>query len=462
MRAVIYCRVSSDTSNIGRSVTEQEAECRALCEREGWTVADVLVDNDRGASRYSRKDRPAYRKLQRVLQEGDALVTWEASRAQRDLAAYVQLRDLCVDRNVLWCYSGRIYDLSRGDDRFITGLDALLSEKEVEEIRNRVLRGVRANLAAGRPHGKLPYVYRILRDPVTGEPLERVPDEETAPIVREMARRTLAGEAMYSIVADLNARGISGPRPGRDGQPVLWLPAVARRMIENPTYAGLRTHRGEVTGPATWQGLITVDEHQRIKSIFADPKRRTNHRGSAPRWLLSGIAVCSVCGATVRRQKNRGYGTYSCVAGFCVSRVIEPTDALVVESVLRRLESVDVIEHLTEQDSVAADARVELEALRTRLDAFTDSAAAGEVSPAALARIEQRLRPQIVEAERRVRAAFSSPIVAELAGPHARTRWVELSLEDQRAVVKALATVRILKTRRRRTFDPASVEITWN
>ncbi len=461
VRAVIYCRVSNDPNASGRSVTEQEAECRALCERNGWTVADVLVDNDRGASRYSRKDRPAYRKLRRVLQEGDALVTWEASRAQRDLGAYVQLRELCVERRVLWCYSGRVYDLSRGDDRFTTGLDALLAEKEVDQTRDRVLRGVRANLAAGKPHGKLPYGYRILRDAESGEAIDRVPDEAMAPIVREMARRTLAGEAMYAIVNDLNARGIPGPRPGRDGEPVAWLPAVARRMIENPTYAGLRTHRGEVTGPATWQGLLTVDEHERIKAIFADPKRRSNHRGSAPRWLLSGIAECGVCGTGVRRQKNRGYGTYVCPDSFCVSRGVESVDGLVVESVLRRLESVDVVEHLGEQDSAAADARAELEALRARLEAFTDSAADGELTPAALARIEQRLRPQIAEAERQVRASFSSPLVAELAGPHARTRWAELSIEDRRSVVKAIATVRILKSRPRRTFDPSTVEITW-
>jgi DNA invertase Pin-like site-specific DNA recombinase len=37
-RAIIYTRVSKDPKQLGRSVGEQEAECRAIAEREGWHV----------------------------------------------------------------------------------------------------------------------------------------------------------------------------------------------------------------------------------------------------------------------------------------------------------------------------------------------------------------------------------------------------------------------------------------
>ncbi|MBM4646637.1 recombinase family protein [Rhodococcus hoagii] len=68
----------------GRSVIRAGAECRAICQREGWDVAEVLSDNDVGASRFSRvKYRPAYERLKQVLQAGDVLVLWEASRARR-------------------------------------------------------------------------------------------------------------------------------------------------------------------------------------------------------------------------------------------------------------------------------------------------------------------------------------------------------------------------------------------
>src|SRR4051812_20914725 len=244
MRAVIYTRVSSDPNDRGRSVAEQEAECRSVCQREGWEVMDVYSDNDRSASRYATKDRPEFRRLITFVESGgaDVLVTWEASRAQRDMDAYLRLRDLCERRGVLWSYSGRTYDLAESTDRFSTGLDALLAERESDETRKRVLRAVRANADKGRPHGRLLYGYRREYDPATRELVGQVPDDETAPVVREAARRVLAGETPYSVAQDFNRRGVPTPTGGGRG----WDLTQIKRLCVNPGYAGKRVHRGKV------------------------------------------------------------------------------------------------------------------------------------------------------------------------------------------------------------------------
>ena len=49
-RGVIYTRVSSDPNDRGRSVAEQETECRAVCQRNDWQVVAVFSDNDRSAT----------------------------------------------------------------------------------------------------------------------------------------------------------------------------------------------------------------------------------------------------------------------------------------------------------------------------------------------------------------------------------------------------------------------------
>ncbi|WP_032389258.1 recombinase family protein [Rhodococcoides fascians] len=461
MRAILYTRVSSDPSGRGRSVHEQEVECRAVCEREGWDVAEVLTDNDIGASRWSGKKRPAYRELDRVLQSGDVLVTWEASRAQRDLKAYVELRDLCAARGVQWSYSGRTYDLTRGDDRFTTGLDALLSEKEAELTRERVLRGVRANATAGKPHGKLPFGYRIVRDPDTGESLGRIPDEATAPVVREIVRRLLEGEALYAICKDFDHRDIPGPRPRRDGQPVKWNPITMRKIAESPTYAALRVHKGVVTGPATWEPLISRADHDAILALLADPNRRMSP-GPKPAWLLTGIGYCGACGAHIRRIKNRGHHSYTCNAQFCVSRKTNDVDRLVSEALIRRLEKPDLIDIINAATDDGSDALVEARALRARLDSFTDKAADGELSASALARVEAKLLPQIDAAERRARSLTMPPIVAAFAGPDAREKWNVADFEHKRALVRALVKVEIMPVGKgRRSFDPDAVRLTF-
>ena len=463
VRAIIYCRVSSDPRQRGKSVTEQESDCRAVASTHGWDVGEVLVDNDRGASRYSRGQRPAYERLAHILAPGDVLVTWEASRAQRDLSAYLQLRELCASRGVLWCYSGKIHDLNAGDDRFVTGLDALLAEKEVEQTRDRVLRAVRANAAAGKPHGKLPYGYMIVRDPVTGESVDRVPDPDTAPIVREIVKRVLDGDSLYALCKELNERGVPGPRPKRDGSVAPWISVTMRKIIDSPTYAGLRVHKGEVVGKATWEPLISLDEHERILALLADPTRLTQ-RGSEPRWLLSGIATCGVCGGRMNRQRNRNYDTYICREHFCAARKIETADAYVVEHVMRYLENHHLADNLGSQDDEYAAAVEEVRVLQRRLDAFTDSAADGDVTPASLARIEAKLRPQIEAAERRARSLIQSPIVAQMVGAGARERWEVLSIRDRRELIRALVDVRIMRVgagRRSKASLTEGFELTW-
>ena len=61
----------------------QEADCRALAERLGWTIVAVHADNDLSA--YSGKPRPGYLALLADLRAGaaDAVVCWHTDRLHR-------------------------------------------------------------------------------------------------------------------------------------------------------------------------------------------------------------------------------------------------------------------------------------------------------------------------------------------------------------------------------------------
>jgi len=441
-------------------VIEQEEDCRAVCGRNGWEVVEVFRDNDRSASRYATKDRPEHRKLIKFIAAGEAdvLVTWEASRAQRDLAAYARLRDLCERHSVRLSYSGRTYDMTESDDRFSTGLDALLAERESDQTRKRVLRAVRANADKGRPHGKLLYGYRREYDPQTGELVRQIPDDETAEIVREAASRVLGGETPYSVAQDFDRRGIPTPRKG-----MRWDLTQVKRLCINPGYAGKRVHRGQVIGDAAWPPILDEATHLALVAKLGDPRRRTM-RDSAIKHLLSGVAVCGVCNGRIRVQKNRGFLAYLCVDGFHVSRNEDDVDEFVTEVVLARLERPDLADVLAESrdDDGTAVALAEAREKRARLEGFYDAAAAGELTPAALSRIEARLLPEIDAADRRARAAVTSPLVGDTAGPDARKRWAKLTLPQRREIISTLMTVRIMPTvRGSRVFRPESIAITW-
>ncbi|MFD4438104.1 recombinase family protein, partial [Bacillus safensis] len=341
MRALIYARVSSDPTSRGRSVADQITDCREVCERNGWSIVDELQDNDIGASRWSGKDRPEYRRLCQMLDDVDVLVTWEASRAHRDLAAYIELRDLCAEHDVQLCYSGQVYDLTRGDDRFRTGLDALLSENEAEKIRDRVLRGLKSRAAAGEPHGKIPYGYKAALDE-DGHRI-RVPHPDEAAALRDAAKLVRAGVTLRSIVQQFDATD----RPNR-GKP--WNAVDLRRRLLSPTYAGIRVHHGTQV-PATWEAIFTDEEFSAVGAILTDPDRLTQH-GSDPVHLLTGIAVCGVCGTPMGRRKNRGSGTssYTCPERFCVTRAKSIVDPFVEAVIVARLSQPDVQDALRSGD----------------------------------------------------------------------------------------------------------------
>ncbi|VFA94730.1 Recombinase [Nocardia farcinica] len=466
LEAIVYARVSDNRGGRSRSVDQQLAAGRRECERRGWVISKEIIDDDKGASRYSRAKRTGYEALlEQELRPGRVLVTWESSRAQRDLRAYIRLREICEETGALWCYDGQVYDMRDPRDRHRTGQDALDDELEVEKTRKRVLRDMRANAEAGRPHGKVAYGYRIVRDPRSGRAIDRVPDELTAPIVREIAERVLAGEAIRSIATDLNRRGIPAPRPirkgPRAGQPGQWITQTITSLIKSPTYAGLRTVRGEVVREGTWQPILTREQHERIVALLSDPSRRTQ-RGTSPRWLLSYIATCGECGGTIARLKPRGHDMYTCITNQCVGRAVSYVDKLVEEAIIQRLESPDVLALLSSDDQAASEAYEEARTLRERLDSFIDQAAEGALSAQALARIEAKLRPQIAAAERRARAAISSPLVAELAGPHARSTWQTLTMPQKREVVRALVEIRIWKARKgMRRVNPRYIHLRW-
>jgi DNA invertase Pin-like site-specific DNA recombinase len=477
LRALIYDRVSNDPDGRGLSVADQDSENRAFCARQGYDVVGSIVDNDRSASRRSKQARPGYAEVRERLAAGgvDVLVCWESSRAQRDLKAYVQVRELCEQHGVLFAYKGRTYDLSRPDDRFSTGLDALLDERYADEVHERVMRGVRSRVAAGRPHGKIPFGYKREYDPTSGAPLRQLVDEDTAPIVREMVARVLAGEGLYTICRDFNERGVITPQGHRDERrhvvrddPRGWTPGKLRAQVKNPAIAGIRVANKEKVGPGDWPGIISVVEHQQVTALLADPTRRMQ-RGTEPKHLLSGIAECGVCGARCRRTVNRGKPNYICHGvnydnRACVARRQEPLDAFVRQVVVAWLDRPDALAAFQPaDDDGVADAGRELAEAQATLAEFEEAAAAGSVSAASFARIEQGLLERIEAARRRAVPMVVPRVVADLVG-HAEETWPDLPLRVRRLAITTVCRVIIHKPVRPRgaaPFDPSTVEIRW-
>lgn len=457
-KALIYTRVSTDRAQ-GRSPAEQEAEARHLCQREGWEVAEVVTDSA-GASRHSKGRRAGWKRAQDLVADGavDVLVTWEASRAARDLAAYAALRELCATTGTAWSYSGRTFDMAESGDRFTTGLDALLAEREADETANRVRRAMRSNAASGRPHGRRLYGYQRIYDDTTGQLAGQTEHPDEAPVVRRIFSDYLGGSGVRTVAARLNADGIT------TGTGARWNDSQVRRVLVNPAYVSRRVHRGEVVGDGDWPALIDVDRFERVQArLVAQRTSTTRQRGTAR--LLTGVGRCGVCGGKVGAGHDRTRRKmYSCRTGFCVARDLVKLDEFVTAVVLARLARPDVTEALAgaAPDPAVEAARREADKLRGQLDEAVDQFAAGKLTATTLAKVEARLLPRVEEAERRARNALV-PIELDVPTANLEDWWDALAGEIRREVVATLlAAVVILPTvKGSRTFDPHAIRIEW-
>ncbi len=181
--------------------------------------------------------------------------------------------------------------------------------------------------------------------------------------------------------------------------------------------------------------------------------------------MLSGLVRCGACGGPLTAQEKKTQSAaYRCRKGFHVSRRQEDVDELVSAVIVARLTRPDLLELLAADsgDDGASAAATEAAEKQVRLDGFYDAAAAGELTPAALARIEAKLLPEIESARRRAVRVAQSPLLLEVTGADADARWAGLSLEQKREVINLLCVVKVWPTGRgRRTFDPGTVQIEW-
>lgn len=453
-----YLRVSVDRSGRARSNAEQHDDFTRDAERQGWRLHPEPYADTVSASRYSSKRRDGFEALTADLAAdrfgAQVLALWEVARGGRREGDWVGLVELCERRSVqIWISThGRLYDPANPRDRRSLLEDAIDAAYESAKTSGRVRRAAAANAVQGKPHGRVNFGFRREYDPRTGRLLAQVPDETTAPLVREVFGRFLAGEPLRRIAMDFEARGIVNGRSKPHSQQAL------RNLLVTPAYAGLRAHnpgrqgvRGIVEGStklvaAEWSGLVTPADFWQVQEILSDPARVTR-RGGRAEYLLSGVVPCDSCGAAISVRHRRGQtvrAEYRCGAHGCATIAMVDLDALVVDLVTEYLARDDVYEALAAAQGAQGEelsrVRDELATVRAEALALADSVGRGELSVSLAARAEPRLLSRVAELEQRERELVSPGRLAQLLppGPDVRARWERLEIPARREVLRIL------------------------
>jgi DNA invertase Pin-like site-specific DNA recombinase len=471
LRAAIYDRVSKDKRRDARSVEEQKIANISRCGLHGWTVSEIFTDNDRSASRYARQGRPDWERLLEALADGsfDVLVMWEPSRGGRELQGWSEMLNLCQEQGVLVHITShdQTYDVRKPRDRRSLAEDGVDSEYESGKISERIRRGTRARAVEGRPHGPARYGYRRVYDSATGNLIGQVIEPEEAAVIRQMAAWAISGVTLEGIAHRLNARRVPAPRGEH------WQAGPIKRRLIHPAYIGYRVHHEERIKSETWFPPILEEHvHYMLVAKLTNPARG-GPRPSAVKHLLTGIAVCGICGSKMKPAIRDGKPRYCCRAvneeGRIASHLVRAearVDAYVESLAIAVLQQPDALAAMSgaRESTRLGEVLLRLEKERAELDAFYTLAEAGALSAEGLARVERARLPRIREIEGEAQSIQFVPQVRHLVqdGPeYVPARWAALELAQRRDIISAFFTVEILPVGARRLFtDEESVRVT--
>lgn len=494
-RAWLYGRVSRDDQD-GRSCDEQLAIGKRECKRDQVEVVGVYRDDDRSASQWARQKREDWQRLVSDLKAharpGDRLWGWEISRWTRERSMWAQLTQVAQEKKMYFWVDGKLFDANDSNDMFFLDIMVAKSVAEVGDTRKRILRDVEAVAEAGRPTGWPGYGYRYAYDPETGDLLDQVIVPEEAAVLKEAARRVLAGEGPTAVAADFNRRRIPNSIGYVAGQTMPngkvskgWTAATVMSMLKRPSIMGKRSHKGKIIEDGGWTPIVAPADWYDLQGRFGSlPADEAASRDGRARHLLSGIGVCGVCGGRVYAQKTRsggshakGFLAYRCMGHFqggrtgCVTRKRDLIDAFVEEAVLDFFSQPDVLD-LFAGDEVGEEEveanRAQVARLKAELSELYADVRARRVTREMAQASEAGIREELERLEGAVAPRRVDPLARALAGGSREAVagvWGAWSLEQRRKALRAVTEqIRVLpagRTGRRRLSAEESVRVFW-
>lgn len=317
-RAGLYVRLS--TVKVTEQATDDAAERqedrgRAFCTAKGWDVAKVY-DTDVDVSAYrapGQKAPPRRQGFEQALADIaagsiDALVCFKLDRLVRDHGDFERVLAVCERHGAVLASVTESFDTSTPHGEMAARMTVSFGRLESQTIGLRV--AAQREQAAGRglpaPGGWPTFGYRYI--PKTDQAPARyeiIPEQ--AELIREAARRVLAGKSLNSIARDFDRRGVVTAAPHRkpERQAKAFYTRRLKRILVNPAIAGIRAYRGKELRAATWDPILDRPTWERVRAVLLAPERQ---RGGHPReWPMASLAVCGCPGCTPPKRPERAH-----------------------------------------------------------------------------------------------------------------------------------------------------------
>jgi DNA invertase Pin-like site-specific DNA recombinase len=310
MRAIIYCRTSSDDeSGDDKSIPQQAADCIRLCKEQGYTVLGTVKEPNRSGRLYPEgaavasmdkaiiaytktmphKTRAGLAKVMALMPQADVIVIRDNERLARPLSdsflAQFLTQEFTAAKIKIHSIMDGLKDPSDWETQFLgairsmpldreTRKRAALSKARVQEIRD-----------SGKWRTCRFFGYRNV-----GKNVEII--REQADVVIQIFQWILGGVNLAQIV-----RRLETAAPDRS-----WTRNVLAILVDKPEYAGkCRDSRGRMIDSKAYPALVSFRDWQAVQKWRSKNKARvgrpTKVIGGHP---LSGLVLCGYCGTRMQ------------------------------------------------------------------------------------------------------------------------------------------------------------------
>lgn len=329
--ATLYVRLSREAAAENLSRDGMLDDVRGLASSLGLRVVGEHVDDGLSGAIRNRPEFVAW--LDDVREERAAVaIAWHVDRMTRE---GVNVAALILDAvegkdpttGAVVRQPARLLDCkgldSAGDEtsfriRFVIAAEIARAERERMKDRQRAAKA-RARVA-GRFHGgSPPFGWKAARDADGGAVL--VVAHEEAEVIREAARKVLAGGRLFAVVRWMNGPNGAAPRRAKD-----WTRVTLRQVLT-------------VTPAAAAEDVLEPEERAALRRILSVKHPDARKGGRQPSRLLSGLLRCHGCMHVLYvARKSDGSVTYRCQTGKESGRCARPVaiSAVAVEEFIAR------------------------------------------------------------------------------------------------------------------------------
>jgi hypothetical protein len=347
-RCLIWCAVSSRAQNEPEKISlpQQESESRALAERFGWTISEILrvpghsrryIDFHELASDAAQEGIDAFHRLLRHWEskDFDILIVRDGERFARTQALHAYVTERTID------IGARIYSLQDGwiDNQNYRMWIAMAGYKAAGDI-DRLVKArddaMTSRAKRGLPiSSRVPISHQVIRDPKSGKALSLNVDESKRRLWDDLALLILEGIAWDHIEVELyNRYG----HVNHNGE--AYYPNYMYRLIMKPLFWGhiARYHYSAESKNGFRYGRWIYDEAEPLPEgavLFRNThapvwtgeladkicqeidRRSENIRGKASSSYthrLSGLMVCAECSSFMTTHIDGNYRALACPA----------------------------------------------------------------------------------------------------------------------------------------------------